>query len=251
MAAEQRGLVWGKLGNIRLPLQVDIGVCDVINPPPPQSAYPILMRDSGVEWPGEIPAHWGIRPTESFASYDKQAVDPATLNTADKVSHYSIPSIQETGDGTVEPPSQIGSTKSLITGSLLLVPRLNPRKGVVVLATEKSIPTLCSTEFVPLRMNERHDERWAFYEFLSEPIRQRLSGMVQSATRSHQRVDVGHILKVIIPFPLTPSNAPSPASSTIRPPESTRSSPRPGQPSNVCANIAAPWSRQRSPDRST
>ena len=164
----------------------------------------VPMRDSGVAWLGEIPALWGMRPTESFASYDKQAVDPATLDTADKVFHYSIPSIQETGDGTVEPPSQIGSTKSLITGSLLLVSRLNPRKGVVVLATEKSIPTLCSTEFVPLRMNECHDERWAFYEFLSEPIRQRLSGMVQSATRSHQRVDVGHILKVDHPIPPRP-----------------------------------------------
>ncbi len=161
----------------------------------------VPMRDSGVEWLGEIPAHWGIRPTESFARYDKQAVDPATLDTADKVFHYSIPSIQETGDGTVEPPSQIGSTKSLITGSLLLVSRLNPRKGVVVLATEKSIPTLCSTEFVPLRMNERYDERWAFYEFLSEPVRQRLSGMVQSASRSHQHVDVGHILKMDHPLP--------------------------------------------------
>ena len=132
------------------------------------------------------------------------AVDPATLGHGGQVFHYSIPSIQETGDGTVEPPSQIGSTKSLITGSLLLVSRLNPRKGVVVLATEKSIPTLCSTEFVPLRMNECHDERWAFYEFLSEPIRQRLSGMVQSATRSHQRVDVGHILKVDHPIPPRP-----------------------------------------------
>ena len=150
----------------------------------------VPMRDSGVEWLGKIPAHWEIRPTEGFASYDRQTVDPATLDMAGKVFHYSIPSIQETGNATC-----------LITGSLLLVSRLNPGKGVVVLATEKSIPTLCSTEFVPLRINQRHDERWAFYEFLSEPIRQRLSGMVQSATRSHQRVDAGHILTMHHPLP--------------------------------------------------
>ncbi len=31
------------LGSIRLPLQVDIGVGDAINPPPTRSAYPTLL----------------------------------------------------------------------------------------------------------------------------------------------------------------------------------------------------------------
>ena len=35
--------VMGMLGNIRLPLQVDIGVGDPINPPPKRSAYPTLL----------------------------------------------------------------------------------------------------------------------------------------------------------------------------------------------------------------
>ena len=35
--------VVGMLGNIRLPLQVDIGVGDTINPPPTRSAYPTLL----------------------------------------------------------------------------------------------------------------------------------------------------------------------------------------------------------------
>lgn len=160
------------------------------------------MRDSGVAWLGEIPAHWKVRPTESFARRDKRTVDPAILD-ADKVFHYSIPALQETGNGIVEAPSEIGSAKGLITGSLLLVSRLNPRKGVVVLAVQQSIPTLCSTEFVPLRPHRCH-ERWAFYEFLSERVRQRLSGLVQSATRSHQRVDVNHILRMVHPLPPLP-----------------------------------------------
>lgn len=162
----------------------------------------VPMKNSGVKWLGEIPAHWRVRPTESFARRDKRTVDPATLD-ADKVFHYSIPALQETGNGIVEAPSEIGSAKGLITGSLLLVSRLNPRKGVVVLAVQQSIPTLCSTEFVPLRPHRCH-ERWAFYEFLSERVRQRLSGLVQSATRSHQRVDVNHILRMVHPLPPLP-----------------------------------------------
>ena len=38
-----RSRVEGRLGNIRLPLQVDIGVGDAINPPPTRSAYPTLL----------------------------------------------------------------------------------------------------------------------------------------------------------------------------------------------------------------
>ena len=38
-----RSRVEGLLGNIRLPLQVDVGVGDAINPPPTRSAYPTLL----------------------------------------------------------------------------------------------------------------------------------------------------------------------------------------------------------------
>ena len=38
-----RSRVEGMLGNIRLPLQVDIGVDDPINPPPTRLAYPTLL----------------------------------------------------------------------------------------------------------------------------------------------------------------------------------------------------------------
>lgn len=38
-----RSRVEGMLGHIRLPLQVDIGVGDAINPPPTRSAYPTLL----------------------------------------------------------------------------------------------------------------------------------------------------------------------------------------------------------------
>ena len=38
-----RSRLEGLLGNIRLPLQVDIGVGDAINPPPTRSAYPTLL----------------------------------------------------------------------------------------------------------------------------------------------------------------------------------------------------------------
>jgi type I restriction enzyme S subunit len=151
-------------------------------------------RDSGVEWLGEIPAHWEVARTDSFLRFEKIQVDPSAI-ADDLVFHYSIPAWQETGDGRLEPPSGIDSAKLRIIGKRLLVSKLNPRKGVVLLASERDVLTVCSSEFVPLDV-QGCDARWAFYLFASESIRQRLSASVRSATRSHQRAEVSDIVKM-------------------------------------------------------
>jgi len=154
----------------------------------------VPMKDSGVEWVDEVPAHWNVVRADAFVRYEKNQVDPSTI-LDEVVFHYSIPSVQETGDGALEPPSGIDSAKLRIVGERLLVSKLNPRKGVVLIASEKEVPTLCSTEFVPL-LGQGCDLRWAFYLFLAESTRQRLSAVVRSATRSHQRAEVAEIVKM-------------------------------------------------------
>ncbi|HEY6218696.1 MAG TPA: hypothetical protein VIV65_01480 [Gemmatimonadaceae bacterium] len=155
--------------------------------------YPVY-KDSGVEWLGEIPAHWQVERADAFLRYDKVQVEPSTI-IDEAVFLYSIPSVQTTGDGSLEAPSEIDSAKLRIVGERLLVSKLNPRKGVVLIAREKNVPTLCSTEFVPFEV-EGCDLRWALYLFLAESTRQRLSAIVRSATRSHQRAEISEIVKL-------------------------------------------------------
>ena len=150
--------------------------------------------DSGSEWLEEIPAHWKVLRTDAFLIYEKDQVEPSTI-LDDLVFHYSIPSVQTNGDGALEPPTDIESAKLRILGERLLVSKLNPRKGVVLIASEKEVPTLCSSEFVPLKANGC-DLRWALYLFSSETTRQRLSAVVRSATRSHQRAEIAEIVKM-------------------------------------------------------
>ncbi len=163
--------------------------------------YP-AYKDSGVEWLGEIPAGWDIKRADAFLRYEKIQIEPSGI--ADEVVfHYSIPSVQATGDGALEPPSGIDSAKLRIVGDRLLVSKLNPRKGVVLIASEKDVPTLCSTEFVPFQVRGC-DIRWAMYLFLAESTRQRLSAVVRSATRSHQRAEVSEIVKIWHAVPPSP-----------------------------------------------
>lgn len=154
----------------------------------------VPMKNSGTEWLEQMPAHWEVRRADAFLLYEKDQVEPSTI-VDDLVFHYSIPSVQTNGDGALESPTDIDSAKLRILGDRLLVSKLNPRKGVVLIASEKGVPTLCSTEFVPLKVNGC-DLRWALYLFSSETTRQRLSAVVRSATRSHQRAEIAEIVKM-------------------------------------------------------
>jgi type I restriction enzyme S subunit len=154
----------------------------------------VSLKESDIEGLGEIPSHWDVRRADSFLRYEKDQIDLSSM-AEEVVFHYSIPSVQEIGDGKLESASSIDSAKLRITGDRLLVSKLNPRKGVVLIATKKDVPTVCSTEFVPFDMNGC-ELRWALYLFLAQSTRQRLSAVVRSATRSHQRAEISEIVKM-------------------------------------------------------
>ena len=156
-------------------------------------SYP-AYKDSGIEWLGEIPAHWEVTRADSLFRYEKIQIEPSTISEQ-SVFHYSITAIQETGDGIFESPTGIDSAKLRVFGRRILVSKLNPRKGVVLIADEKPVPTICSTEFVPLEIRSC-DLGWAYHLLASEPTRQRLSAVVRSATRSHQRAEIAEVLKM-------------------------------------------------------
>jgi type I restriction enzyme S subunit len=165
----------------------------------PIRPYP-EYRPSELEYVGDIPFHWSVARADSFLDFEKVQIDPSTLKD-EILFHYSIPAIQQTGDGVLEPAAAIDSAKLRILGVRLLVSKLNPRKGVVLVADQKrGVTTVCSSEFVPLRCTRCHD-RWAFYLYSAETTRQNLSRIVRSATRSHQRAEISDITKMWHPVP--------------------------------------------------
>ena len=154
----------------------------------------LSYKDSGIEGVERIPSHWKLARADSLFRYKKIQIEPSSISEK-SVFHYSIPAIQETGDGIYESPLEIESAKLQVFGRRILVSKLNPRKGVVIVAEEKPVTTICSTEFVPLEI-QTCNLRWAYYLLASEPTRQRLSAVVRSATRSHQRAEVSEVFKM-------------------------------------------------------
>ncbi|WP_241833477.1 restriction endonuclease subunit S [Stutzerimonas balearica] len=118
-----------------------------------------------------------------------------------EVFHYSIPAVQATGDGQLEDGDEIDSSKLLVEQPQVLISKLNPRKNTVCLAGPREVVTVCSGEFVPLQ-SDCMDLKWVYYLVSSENFKKRLESLVESATRSHQRVNPSDILKFRGAFPL-------------------------------------------------
>ena len=112
-AGSERQEVWRALSDRSVLTQVDS----------PRFGRYSAYRDSGVEWLGQIPAHWETMRADQFLRCEKIQLEPSAYS-GELVFHYSIPSIQETGDGVVELGENLGSAKLKIAGRRLLVSRV-------------------------------------------------------------------------------------------------------------------------------
>jgi type I restriction enzyme S subunit len=156
-------------------------------------------RPSGTDWLPQVPRHWEQQRADARLVRVFSSVDPKVLN-AETVFHYSIPAIEETGDGIFQAAEEIDSNKLLLSGGELLVSKLNPRKSRVLIALAHDVPTVCSSEFVALKPRGCHPE-FARYLYGSEWVRQTLDANVDSVTRSHQRANPSVITKLWVAWP--------------------------------------------------
>ena len=118
--------------------------------------------------------------------------------------HYSIPNVQQFGSGVIEPTATIDSSKTAIDRPVLLVSKLNPRKGTLALAKpHPALMTLASSEFIVMEPKGCVLE-FARYFYRSEHVRLALSARVESATRSHQRCSPDDISKLPVSWPSKP-----------------------------------------------
>ena len=155
-----------------------------------------MSRDQFEEqWLSDLPHDWVSTRADFLCEPCRVTVDPEQFGD-DLVAHYSIPQVQETGGPAIESASDIASLKLLIDKPTLLVSKLNPRKSTICVATpQHGHITLASSEFVAISSG-LFDQRYAYYLWSSEKVRDRLSALTQSATRSHQRVNPSDITKI-------------------------------------------------------
>jgi type I restriction enzyme, S subunit len=147
----------------------------------------------------DTPPGWSCVRVDSVLRPIRRSVSAEWLSGRE-VFHYSIPSIEQTGDGQLEDGTYIDSGKLLLQGGEVLVSKLNPRKGRVLIAKSRQCPVVASGEFVALDPRGILP-RFAAYLLSSDGVRQFLASAVHSVTRSHQRVDPATLTKAWIAVP--------------------------------------------------
>lgn len=156
-------------------------------------AYP-EYKDSGVEWLGEVPSHWEVFRMDDLAETIKNQVSPNDLNSI-LVTHYSIPNVQSYGTGATEEGQTIDSSKFLVNEGDVLFSKLNPRKQTITTVSKHDHRVVASTEFVVLRP-VLNDQSFINYLFHSQELNSFACARVESATKSHQRINPSIISKL-------------------------------------------------------
>ena len=158
----------------------------------------VAMKDSGVEWIGEMPGHWKVKRGCEVFSLRNKLVTTAQMEGRD-VFHYSIPVVQKIGTGQFEGGSNIDSNKAIINGNELIYSKLNPRKETVCITSEvdPDILTVASGEFLVLKpIRNKIFLKFSYYLFMANVIKEKICSTVKSATKSHQRANPADIFKM-------------------------------------------------------
>ena len=143
---------------------------------------------------------WREVRVQTVVQQARETIDPGALGCP-LVEHYSIPSLEATGQPDVISPEEILSAKQMLHGGEVMLSRLNPRKARVLRVPEATaLPAIASGEFVIMRP-VAIDGDYLVYLLLSEEVRQYLHSCVQSVTRSHQRIRPEHLMKMSLTIP--------------------------------------------------
>jgi type I restriction enzyme, S subunit len=114
--------------------------------------YP-KYKDSGVEWLGEVPEGWAVKPFRAVATVREGQVDPT--NTRYHSRTLIAPNHIESGTGrvlmmeTVEEQQAI-SGKYLVSAGEIIYSKIRPALNKLCIAPEDG---LCSADMYPLKVH--------------------------------------------------------------------------------------------------
>ncbi|MBC3930580.1 restriction endonuclease subunit S [Undibacterium curvum] len=126
------------------------------------------MRDSGVEWLGEVPAHWRLCKFNHCASIRNGQVDPSVL----PYRNYTLiaPNHIESGTGRLielETAEAQGadSGKYLCTSGEIIYSKIRPALAKVCVSPNDE--TICSADMYPIRAENGLTNEFLFFSLLS------------------------------------------------------------------------------------
>lgn len=122
----------------------------------------------------------------------------------EEFAHHSLPAFDVSRGPAIELGRQIESNKTLLSESVVLLSKLNPRTSRVSVVEPRNsrIRHCCSTEFMAYKAKQQALSLY-FYKYLFETdfFRRKLHNSAIGTTNSHVRVKPGETLNWEVPYP--------------------------------------------------
>lgn len=128
------------------------------------------------------------------------------MDVPDKLFHlYSLPSFDDNQKREEVYGRQVQSNKSLVPDKCILFNKLNVRFQRIWLINNDDKDKICSTEFLPLIVNEAKVDFYYCYFLLHSPgITNYLTGQNTNTSGSHKRIDPDDFLSIDVKLPSLP-----------------------------------------------
>lgn len=130
----------------------------------------VPMKDSGVEWIGEIPRHWSIVPFRYCAAIAEGQVDPKDRRFSDMVmiapNHIESNTGRLLAQETADKQAAI-SGKYLVSRGDIVYSKIRPGLNKVTIAP---FDCLCSADMYPIRPSRRMDTPFLLFSMLARPF---------------------------------------------------------------------------------
>lgn len=159
----------------------------------------VPMKDSGIDWIGQVPEGWGVKPLKYLASYDDETLMQSEINSNQKINYVDI--------GAVEFTKGINGYQELLMSDAPSRARKIAKKGDTIISTVRTYlkaiaylndDYIVSTGFCvvrPKKVNRKYLNYTIMSDSFTGPVSKYAWGVSYPAISSSQLVNIP------IPFP--------------------------------------------------
>jgi hypothetical protein len=159
----------------------------------------VPMKDSGIDWIGQVPEGWGVKPLKYLASYDDESLTQSEINSNQKINYVDI--------GAVEFTKGINGYQELLMSEAPSRARKIAKKGDTIISTVRTYlkaiaylndDYIVSTGFCvvrPKKVNSKYLNYTIMSDSFTGPVSKYAWGVSYPAISSSQLVNIP------IPFP--------------------------------------------------
>ena len=158
-----------------------------------------LMKDSGIDWIGQVPEGWGVKPLKYLASYDDETLTQSEINSNRKIDYVDISSVEFTKGinghqefSTLEAPSR--ARKIAKKGDTIISTVRTYLKAIAYVNNDYIVSTgFCVVR--PKKINSKYLNYTIMSDSFTGPVSKYAWGVSYPAISSSQLVNIP------IPFP--------------------------------------------------